>query len=187
MLAIRRHNYSPLKKSCFYRRRLISQWPLLHILTPQSLTLIVLNPDGQNQSQSQVHTNCFPYITTTGFLNPPDFSNTSKCLWETHIYCPAMSYTTAQLTLHGHLHSFLLKRCLPFTFHDVLYHCRLYSLQQGQRNFFGWRFCLKLILGAKKKNRKRPFLNKYEYRVYIYRIYVDIIGQMIRFLSGNRW
>lgn len=121
VLVIRGHNYSPLKKSCFYKRRLINQRPLPHILTPQSLPLSVFNPEGQNLSQSQVHTNCFPHITTTGFLNPPDFSNTSKCLWETHIFCPAINYTTAQLTLHGHLDSFLLKRCLPFTFHDVLY------------------------------------------------------------------
>lgn len=94
VLVIRGHNYRPLKKAGFYRRRLISQRPLPHILTPQFLPLILLNPDGQNQSQSQVHTNCFPYITMTGFLNPLDFSNTSKWHWETHIYSPTMSYTT---------------------------------------------------------------------------------------------
>lgn len=96
VLVIRGHNYSLLKKPGFYRRRLISQRPLPHILNPQFLPLIVLNPDGQNQSQSQVHTNCFPHITMLGFLNPLDFSNTSKWHWETHIYSPTMSYTTAQ-------------------------------------------------------------------------------------------
>lgn len=63
-------------------------------------------------------------------------------------------------------------------------HCSLYSLQQGQRNFFGWRFCLKFILGGIKYT-KRPFLNNYEYRAYIYRIYVDIIGQIIFYFFGE--
>lgn len=71
---IRRDNYSPVKKACFYRRRLIRQDPskaanprqfTLNTLHHHSLslTLIVLRPDGQNQSQSQVCTNSpqFPY------------------------------------------------------------------------------------------------------------------------------
>ncbi len=62
VLVIRGHNYSPLKKSCFYRRRLISQWPLPpHPYPPVSISYCP-NPDGQNQSQSQVHTNCFPHL-----------------------------------------------------------------------------------------------------------------------------
>lgn len=97
VLVIRGHNYSPLKKACFYRRRLISQRPLLHILTPQFLPLIVLNPDSQNQSQSQVHTNYFPHITKMkSFLNPLDFSNTSKWHCETRIYSSTMGCTTTQ-------------------------------------------------------------------------------------------
>lgn len=103
VLVIRGHNYSPLKKASFYRR-LISQRALLHILTPQFLPLIVLNPDGQNQSQSQVHTNYFPHITMMGFLNPLDFSNTSKWHWETRIY-NGLHYSA---TSNGHLDQFLL-------------------------------------------------------------------------------